>query len=148
MVIALSFIQWPTWGGPTVEAVFEGDYRDFVLLVSYGIIIYSRLLASSSKVQVVERLVRLFTKERNPEVVDNLNKIFGMFCLNFCQVFKDLNPRTSFNNISVWNAWATLLFKHIHVYITSDLYNLNFIALDKKLTELDKLISKFWNNCQ
>lgn len=43
---------------------------------------------------------------------------------------------------------ATLLFKHIHVYITNDLYNLNFIALDKKLTELDKLISKFWNNCQ
>lgn len=40
---------------------------------------------------------------------------------------------------------ATLLFKHIHVYITNDLhvYNLNFIALDKKLTELDKLISKF-----
>lgn len=43
---------------------------------------------------------------------------------------------------------ATLLFKHVHVYITNDLYNLNFIALDKKLTELDKLISKFWNNCQ
>lgn len=43
---------------------------------------------------------------------------------------------------------ATLLFKHIHVYITNDLYNLNFIALDTKLTELDKLISKFWNNCQ
>lgn len=84
-------------------------YRDFVLLVWYGIIIYSRLLACSSKVQVVERLVRLFTKglftkERNPEVVDNLNKISGMFCLNFCQVFKDLNPRTSFNNVSVWNA--------------------------------------------
>lgn len=53
---------------------------------------------------------------------------------------------------------ATLLFKHIHVpvYITNDLYSLNFIALDKKidrvrqvnaldkkLTELDKLISKF-----
>lgn len=40
---------------------------------------------------------------------------------------------------------ATLLFKHIHVYITlNDLYNLNFIALDTKLTELDiKLISKF-----
>lgn len=35
---------------------------------------------------------------------------------------------------------ATLLFKHIHVYITNDLYNLNFIALDEKLTELDKLI--------
>lgn len=44
---------------------------------------------------------------------------------------------------------ATLLFKHIHVYITNDLNNLNFIALDTKLTELDiKLISKFWNNCQ
>lgn len=43
---------------------------------------------------------------------------------------------------------ATLLFKHIHVYITNDLYNLNFIALDEKLRELDKLISKFWNNCQ
>lgn len=43
---------------------------------------------------------------------------------------------------------ATLLFKHIYVYITNDLYNLNFIALDEKLTELDKLISKFWNNCQ
>lgn len=43
---------------------------------------------------------------------------------------------------------ATLLFKHIHVCITNDLYNLNFIALDEKLTELDKLISKFWNNCQ
>lgn len=102
--LLLSFIQWPTWGGPTVEAVIEGDYRDSVLLVWYGIIIYSRLLASSSKVQVVERLVRLFTKERNPEVVDNLNKISGMFCLNFCQVFKDLNPRTSFDNASVWNA--------------------------------------------
>lgn len=31
---------------------------------------------------------------------------------------------------------ASLLYKHIHVYITNDLYNnLNFIALDKKLTE-------------
>lgn len=38
---------------------------------------------------------------------------------------------------------ATLLFKHIHVYIANDLYNLNFIALDEKLRELDKLISKF-----
>lgn len=34
---------------------------------------------------------------------------------------------------------ATLLFKHIHVYITNDLYNLNFIALDEKLRELDEV---------
>lgn len=37
-----------------------------------------------------------------------------------------------------------LCYLSIYMYdITNDLYNLNFIALDKKLTELDKLISKF-----
>lgn len=36
-----------------------------------------------------------------------------------------------------------LLFKYIYVYIINDLYNLNFIVLDKKLIELDKLIFKF-----
>lgn len=42
-----------------------------------------------------------------------------------------------------------LCYLSIYMYdITNDLYNLNFIALDTKLTELDKLISKFWNNCQ
>lgn len=42
-----------------------------------------------------------------------------------------------------------LCYLSIYMYdITNDLYNLNFIALDTKLTELDKLISKFWDNCQ
>lgn len=36
-----------------------------------------------------------------------------------------------------------LLFKYIYVYIINDLYNLNFIVLDEKLIELDKLIFKF-----
>lgn len=36
-----------------------------------------------------------------------------------------------------------LLFKYIYVYIINDLYNLNFIVLDIKLIELDKLIFKF-----
>lgn len=37
-----------------------------------------------------------------------------------------------------------LCYLSINMYdITNDLYNLNFIALDEKLTELDKLISKF-----
>lgn len=39
---------------------------------------------------------------------------------------------------------ATLLYKQL----TQMIYNWNFIGLNTKLSKLDKLIPKIWNNCQ
>lgn len=94
-VIALSFNDQHECGGPTEEAVIEGDYKDFVLLVWYGII----CSGTSQQFQKFRLLNSwsgyLINKDRNLEVVDTWNSFFAMFCLNFCQMFKDLFQRTA-----------------------------------------------------